>query len=118
MQAESFDPSSISITDKARKYVESQLRKVEALGLMICVNESGCNGYMFELSYVRQEPVDVRTFDFEGDVRVFVENRFWDIVRGTNIDYVTEGLNSSLKFNNPNAESTCGCGESFSVRGT
>ena len=85
---------------------------------MLCVTESGCNGYMFELAYVREQPNDVRTFDFDGDVRVFVENRHWEIVRGTNIDYVTEGLNSSLKFNNPNADSTCGCGESFSVRGT
>ena len=118
MRAGSFDPSSISITDEAHEYVASQLRKVEALGLMICVNESGCNGYMFELSYVSQEPENVRTFDFAGDVRLFVENRHWDIVRGTHIDYVTEGLNSSLRFDNPNAESTCGCGESFSVRGT
>jgi len=37
------------------------------------------------------------------------------IVSGTEVDFVTEGLNSALKFKNPNAESHCGCGESFSV---
>ena len=118
MQADFFDPTTISITDTARKYVQSQLEKVEANGLLLCVTASGCNGYMFELGYVRNEPEDVKTFNFDGNVRVYVENKHWDLVRGTNIDYVTEGLNSSLKFNNPNAETLCGCGESFSVRGT
>ena len=37
------------------------------------------------------------------------------MVRGTEVDYVTEGLNSSLRFKNPNASTYCGCGESFAV---
>lgn len=37
------------------------------------------------------------------------------LVRGTEIDLVVEGLNSVLKFRNPNAQVECGCGESFGV---
>ena len=37
------------------------------------------------------------------------------ILRGTEIDYVNEGVNSVVKFNNPNVVAECGCGESFSV---
>jgi Fe-S cluster assembly iron-binding protein IscA len=37
------------------------------------------------------------------------------MVQGTEVDYATEGLNSTIKFNNPNAQDLCGCGESFSV---
>ena len=36
-------------------------------------------------------------------------------LRGTEIDYAREGVNRSLKFNNPNVTAECGCGESFSV---
>ena len=49
------------------------------------------------------------------DVSVFVQDQDWPFVRGTEIDYETEGLNSMLKFNNPNADAKCGCGESFSI---
>ena len=36
-------------------------------------------------------------------------------MRGTTVDYVREGLNSLLRFGNPNAKDYCGCGESFSI---
>jgi iron-sulfur cluster assembly protein len=38
-----------------------------------------------------------------------------DLVRNTEIDYVKEGVNGVVRFNNPNAVNECGCGESFSV---
>jgi iron-sulfur cluster assembly protein len=37
-------------------------------------------------------------------------------LNGSNIDFVTEGLKQTFKFDNPNVDSTCGCGESFNVK--
>jgi iron-sulfur cluster assembly accessory protein len=37
------------------------------------------------------------------------------MIRGTELDFVFEGLNRVLTFNNPNVKAACGCGESFSV---
>ena len=122
MSTQIFDPATqtqtISMTSAASQHVRRQLAKEGAEALVLGVAESGCNGYMYELRYVDQDAecvrVDVRTFDFDG-VTVLVDNAHWPLVAGTEIDYVTEGLNAMLKFRNPNATGECGCGESFSV---
>jgi len=49
------------------------------------------------------------------DLSLYVSETDLPLVRGTEVDYVIEGLNGTLKFKNPNAESHCGCGESFSI---
>ena len=118
MTVQSFDPSELSMTDSARSHVSEQLAKGKSEALFLTVSETGCNGYMYELSYTEEQPGDAREFDFGKGVRVYVANDIWNLIRGTEIDFVTEGLNSSLKFKNPNADTLCGCGESFSANGT
>lgn len=118
MQTGTFDPKTISLSDAACKHVRDQLNREKATGLQLHVTESGCNGYMYALKFLNDFPVDALVFEFEQDIKVVVENEHWDLLRGTRIDLVTEGLNSSLKFENPNADTHCGCGESFSIRGT
>ena len=123
MSAQIYDPTALSITDRALEHVRRQLSREGANALQLGVTESGCNGYMYELDYIESEPTESATlFEFGDDesdsIRVYVRDENWELVRGTEIDFVTEGLNSALKFNNPNAETLCGCGESFSVSGT
>lgn len=111
----SYDPEGITITPRALTHVKRQLRGQHATVLVLGVKESGCNGYMYELDYAQGNLANGRSFRFAKDVSVFVEDQDWPFVRGTEIDYETEGLNSMLKFNNPNADAKCGCGESFSI---
>ena len=76
---------------------------------------SGCTGY----SYV----LDVAKKAEDGDTQIKASNKLtltiaaktMELVRHTEIDYVKEGVNGIVKFNNPNAVNECGCGESFSV---
>jgi len=49
------------------------------------------------------------------DAKVVVDQKSMDIINDTELDFVRDGLNQSFKFNNPNAVSECGCGESFSI---
>jgi len=120
MSAEHFDPTAISMTSAAQAHVRRQLSKERADALKLGVTESGCNGYMYELSYLDGlDGLDgdfdgSHAFDFDG-VTVVVDDADWRMVQGTTIDYVTEGLNSALTFKNPNASAECGCGESFSL---
>ena len=113
-----YDPTAISMTPAAQDHVGQQIAREGATGLLLSVTDSGCNGYMYELTYLSKAPKASKRFDFTGEVRGYVQEANWEVVCGTEIDYVTEGLNSSLKFNNPNADTLCGCGESFSIRGT
>lgn len=118
MAAEIFDPAApadaISMTPAAQVHLRRQLAKEGADAVLLDVAESGCNGYMYDLKFVAEEPGEARAFDFD-TVRVLVAEAHWPLVRGTQIDFVTEGLNSALAFRNPNASGECGCGESFSV---
>lgn len=115
MQAQRYDPQAITMTPPALAHVRQQLRAEGAAALVLGVAQSGCNGYRYALDFARDELGDARAFRFDDDVRVLVQERDWPLVRGTEIDYVVEGLNGALKFRNPNASAECGCGESFSV---
>jgi iron-sulfur cluster assembly accessory protein len=53
-------------------------------------------------------------FDDEG-VKVIVDEKSLELIDGTEVDFVKEGLNEAFKFRNPNVKGECGCGESFSV---
>ncbi|MCE2459973.1 MAG: iron-sulfur cluster assembly accessory protein [Pseudomonadales bacterium] len=120
MSAEVFDPAdltTITMTPAARAHVRRQLARESADALRLGITESGCNGYMYELSYLAGDLDASRRFRFD-DVTVVVDDADWALVQGTLIDYVTEGLNSALTFKNPNATAECGCGESFSVTNT
>ncbi len=117
MSAEVFDPAdltTITMTPAARAHVRQQLAREGAQALRLGISESGCNGYMYELSYLGEDLDADRSFRFD-DLTVVVDDADWALVQGTVIDYVTEGLNSALRFKNPNATAECGCGESFSV---
>lgn len=114
LSAELFDPTAIAMTPAAQAHVQRQLVKEQAVALKLGITESGCSGYMYELSYLEGNLESAHAFDFDG-VTVVVDDADWRLVQGTVIDYVTEGLNSALTFKNPNATAECGCGESFAI---
>jgi iron-sulfur cluster assembly accessory protein len=51
----------------------------------------------------------------DNGISVFLAANSVGMLRGTELDYVREGINRVLKFKNPNVTSACGCGESFSI---
>jgi len=118
MTIETFDPktSVIKMTDAAAAHIRRQLTATGRNALRLSVNESGCSGYMYELDYTDTVADDDLVCETAPGVRVYVAADVLPLVQGTEIDYVREGINASLKFKNPNAEAECGCGESFSVK--
>ena len=120
MKTETFDPktSVITMTPDAAAHLRRQLTATGREALRLAVTESGCSGYMYELGYTDSAlPTDL-ICEVAAGVRVFIAADILPLVRGTQIDYVRQGINAALKFRNPNAEAECGCGESFSVAKT
>jgi len=120
------DPAAVVLTNAAAQHLSKTLQTSEATAVRLGVTESGCNGYMYDLSFAEQVESEDHRYEFplgpkeisEGManvITVVVSRADLPLVQGTQIDYVTEGLNSALKFVNPNADTHCGCGESFSV---
>lgn len=121
MSVSSFDPTTqptVTATTAAREHLRRQMERSGRQSLRLGVKESGCNGYMYTLDYVEAPDADDHPYDLGDDVTIYVRDSDLALVRGTEVDYVTEGLNASLRFKNPNASTYCGCGESFAVAGT
>jgi iron-sulfur cluster assembly accessory protein len=117
MTVETFDVSTdvLSVTPEAAQHLKTQVETKGKTAVRISVKESGCTGYMYVMEEVELgEDSDV-TVALENGVKVFVDAGSIGVLRGTQLDYVKEGINRTLKFINPNVTAACGCGESFSV---
>lgn len=117
MSVESFVPSTtlISMTDNAVRYFQAQLKGSDNTLIRLSTKASGCTGYAYVLDSVEAPQPNDQLVELDGGITVAVAEDAVEIVRNTEIDYVKEGINGIVKFNNPNVVNECGCGESFSV---
>lgn len=105
----------ITLTKSAVERVRDMVNKRgSGLGLHIGVTESGCSGYSYTLDFAETAEDGDRVIEQDG-IKVVIAESSVSLLDGMELDYVTQGLNQSFKFNNPNVVSSCGCGESFSV---
>lgn len=104
----------VTLTKSAADRIAAQLQQNAAIALRFAANESGCSGYSYVMEYADKIQPDDQVFTSHG-VDVLVDSDSYTLLKGTQIDYVTEGLNQSFRFSNPKAEAHCGCGESFAL---
>lgn len=109
------DDISVSMTEAALNYARKQLEGNNAQGILLGVKKSGCSGYKYDLQLAKSLEGNERIFYLADDVTLYVTVEALPYVNGTEIDYTTSGLNSTMVFNNPNAKDECGCGESFNI---
>ena len=78
------------------------------------VRSGGCSGLSYELKFDKSQNEGDKVFE-DNDVKIVVDKRSVLYIAGTILEY-SGGLNGKgFVFNNPNAQRTCGCGESFSL---
>lgn len=78
------------------------------------VKSGGCSGLSYELKFDRAVDDTDKVFE-DNTVRIIVDKKSFLYLVGTTLEY-SGGLNGKgFVFNNPNAQRTCGCGESFSL---
>ena len=106
---------SISLTEPAAERVRNYLAdRGTGIGLRIGVKKTGCNGFAYVINYAEQVDDDDVVFEERG-VKVVVDRESLELIDGTEVDFIKEGLNEAFRFRNPNITGECGCGESFSV---
>lgn len=82
--------------------------------IRVGVDGGGCSGLMYQLTFDNKINEDDKEFEDNG-VKVVVNKKSFLYLVGTTLDY-SGGLNGKgFVFTNPNADRTCGCGESFSI---
>jgi len=105
----------ISLTNSAAERVRSYIAKRgHGVGLRVGVRKTGCSGYAYVIDFADAVGADDSVFD-EGGVKVIVDAKSLELIDGTEVDFVREGINEAFKFRNPNVKGECGCGESFNV---
>ncbi|MEJ6777507.1 MAG: iron-sulfur cluster assembly accessory protein [Crocinitomicaceae bacterium] len=106
----------ITVTDSAKKQAIRLMEDDDRTGLFIRVGVEGggCSGLMYQLDFDNTESENDKTFE-NNDIKVVVEKKSFLYLVGTTLDF-SGGLNGKgFIFVNPNADRTCGCGESFSI---
>jgi len=104
----------ITLTKAAATRIASQIAKNNSLALRFAAKESGCSGYSYVMDFANSIEGDDLVFE-SFDVKVVIDSKSLKILDGTQIDYVSEGLNQTFKFSNPRSTNECGCGESFAL---
>ena len=100
-----------SATEEVKRLLTKQAKP--GFGLRIGVRGGGCSGLSYELGFGGKKETD-HEFSF-GDVKVFVDQKSYLYLQGITLDYSDTLESRGFKFINPNAQKSCGCGESFSV---
>lgn len=106
----------INVTDNAKNQALKLMSEEGKNGFFIrvSVKGGGCSGLMYQLEMDNQEGEDDRSFEDNG-IKIVVDKKSYLYLIGTTLDF-SGGLNGKgFVFKNPNADRTCGCGESFSV---
>ena len=109
------DERLIKLTDSATGKVSALMeRETESSFLRVGISGGGCNGLSYKMKFVsnaRKGDILVRF----GDADVVVDSKSALYLKGTQLDYSSALISVGFKFSNPNATSSCSCGESFSV---
>jgi iron-sulfur cluster insertion protein len=82
--------------------------------LRIAVSGGGCSGFQYGLTLDDQKNEDDVVFERDG-IAVVVDQVSLDLLNGAEIDFVEDLMGASFQIKNPNAASSCGCGNSFSI---
>ena len=105
----------ISLTHNAAKRVAwiAERQQKPAI-LRLAVDGGGCAGFTYKFELADQAEADDEVAEIDG-VRLIVDPISLDLVRGSAVDFVEDLGGAAFRVTNPNAQSGCGCGSSFSV---
>ena len=114
---ETTDIKTLELTTAAAEAVKKLLEKrnLEGYALRVFVQGGGCSGYQYGMALegnIREQDTVVE----EHGVKVVIDEVSINYMQGASIDYVDDIMGSGFKIDNPNALSSCGCGNSFQAK--
>ncbi len=106
----------ITLTIAAAEQIRSQIAKRgRGVGLRVGVRHVGCSGFAYTYEIVDDLGADDHLVEGHG-AKLTVDSKSLAFIDGSCFDFVSEGMNKAFKVDNPNVDSTCGCGESFNLK--
>jgi len=109
------DEPQITLTENAAKRVAwIAARQSKPAILRLAVDGGGCAGFTYKFDLADAQAADDAVVETDG-VKLVVDPISLDLVRGSAVDFVEDLGGAAFRVTNPNAQSGCGCGSSFSV---
>ncbi|MDC3089742.1 iron-sulfur cluster assembly accessory protein [Candidatus Pelagibacter sp.] len=101
----------IKFTDKALKQINTLLSKKDKGSFFrIAIKGGGCSGFQYEFTFDQSKAEDDLNYN-----NILIDKISADLLKGSEIDYVSELIGEQFKITNPQTKSSCGCGVSFSL---
>jgi iron-sulfur cluster assembly protein len=108
----------IRVTEKALAHIDAAFKKQGMApgdgGLRLGVQGGGCSGMSYSIQFDTHPRERDRVFQF-GEIRVFIDPKSFVYLNGTTLDWEDTLMRQGFVFHNPNVNSSCSCGTSFSV---
>jgi iron-sulfur cluster insertion protein len=106
----------VEIAESAKEKILDLLREENdpTLKLRTFVQGGGCSGFQYGFTFDNEQNDDDWEFDI-GEHKMLVDSMSMQYLQGAVIDYKDDLMGASFSIKNPNAQTTCGCGSSFSV---
>jgi len=109
--------NTITLTEAAARQIRSQIAKRgSGIGLRVGLKPVGCSGFAYTYELADELRDNELRIDSNGTCLLIAKPNLANLA-GACLDFVTDGLKQSFQFDNPNVANTCGCGESFSLKG-
>lgn len=104
----------VIITERGSEKVKEIMAAEEkaGYGLRVYVEGGGCSGFQYGMAFEEKENEEDDVVEMHG-LRLFVDPYSAPMLKGTEVDYVDDLQNAGFSIKNPNAKTTCGCGQSF-----
>jgi iron-sulfur cluster insertion protein len=107
--------TTFSVTDSAAQRIALLAsREAKPVMMRVAVLGGGCSGFQYSFSFEESRNDGDLVIERNG-AAVLVDSTSLELLKGSQLDYVNEMVGASFQVNNPNATSSCGCGNSFSV---
>ena len=101
----------IKFTDKALKQINTLLSKKDKGSFFrIAIKGGGCSGFQYEFTFDQTQAEDDLNYN-----NILIDKTSADLLKGSEVDYVSESIGEQFKITNPQTKSSCGCGVSFSL---
>ena len=109
-------PAPLVFTDNAAAKVKALIDEEgnPELKLRVFVSGGGCSGFQYGFAFDDNVGAEDRLFE-RGGAKVVIDETSLELLAGAQIDYVEDLVGASFQIKNPNAKSSCGCGNSFAV---
>ena len=105
---------SIELTESASARIMSVLGASDSSKFRVFVTGGGCSGFQYGFKFDEDEAFDDDVIDFK-EFSLLVDSMSYPYLFGSTLDFVEDLSGAKFVIKNPNAKTTCGCGESFTV---